>query len=72
MGENWLGYDNGFCPGVWKRGKKTVTGEWRYNTQNDTFTILLDSIDSVTGNQRTVVSYDDQPEWNGWKLEKTR
>ena len=60
-------YDH-WSKGTWKNGKKTVTGIWLYNWSADTFSIILDSKDSITGQQRSFTTCNDTPEWGNWKL----
>lgn len=57
-------------PGIWVNGKKTLTGEWRYNWNSGSFTIWLDSKDRITGEYRVLTTYNDEPEWGNWKLVK--
>ncbi len=57
-------------PGTWTKGKRKITGWWEYYRPSDTFTIVLDSKDPVTGQERRVVTHNDKPEFNGWKLEE--
>lgn len=54
----------------WKKGKKTITGIWKYNWQKNKFTIILDSKNRITGTNIKVETFGDTPEWNGWKLVK--
>jgi hypothetical protein len=53
---------------IWLKGKKKIAGCWSYNWASDSFYILLDSIDRITGQQREVRVSGDKPEWNGWEL----
>lgn len=59
-----------FSEGVWVKGKKTITGHWRYNWAADSFTICLDQKDSTTGRPKMIVTRNDTPEFNGWKLQR--
>jgi hypothetical protein len=53
---------------TWKNGKKKLTGKWAYIWSSETFVIYLNSTDSVTGTQRTIVVGGDHPEWGNWKI----
>ena len=52
---------------TWKNGKRTVTGKWRYNWSADSFTVTLDTIDRITGQNKVIVTTNDTPEWGNWK-----
>lgn len=67
--ENYIVWRNG----VWKKGKKRVTGKWCYQWSSDTFFIHLDRKDDVTGQTIEIDVKGDEPNFNGWKLveEKT-
>lgn len=54
---------------TWINGKKRVRGLWEYRWASDSFLIVLDSKDSVTGRQRSMVVKGDSPEWGNWKRE---
>ena len=54
---------------VWRNGKRKVTGHWVYNRGSDTFLIILDSRDRITGQQRRFTVHGDTPEWGNWKRE---
>lgn len=56
--------------GIWVNGKKTVTGKWCYNWGSDTFTIRLNSKDSITGESKCFRVTGDTPEWGNWKLQR--
>jgi hypothetical protein len=47
---------------VWKNGKKTATGTWRYVWSSDTFVIVL-----ASGTRHIVKN--DRPEWGNWKIQ---
>ena len=57
--------------GTWRhpRRKKPQTGTWEYNLAGDNFLILLDTYDPITEKRRSIVSYQEKPEWGLWKLE---
>lgn len=62
---------SGWREGVWKRGKQTVKGVWRYVWASDRFVIELDSTDRITGQRREIVVYGGEtPEWGNWKLQR--
>ena len=52
---------------VWVNGKKRVTGVWLYNWSSDTFWIMLDSRDRITGRKRAFLVDGEKPEWGNWK-----
>ena len=52
----------------WIKGKKRMTGYWKYQWASARFIIVLDSKDPVTGRQRELITAADKPEFNGWKL----
>lgn len=56
--------------GIWRNGKRTVTGCWFYDETGDTFVVELDSYDRITGTLRRKIVYGDSPEWGNWKLER--
>jgi hypothetical protein len=57
---------------VWTKGKRTVKGRYSYNRAGDFFYVEVDMKDPLTGsNHRSFTVYDDTPEWNGWKLQRT-
>lgn len=49
---------------------KPQTGVWIYNRASDCFTIMLDSTDPITGQQRIFNVWDDKPEWGQWRRTK--
>ncbi len=57
--------------GVWKKGRKKLTGKWQYNWAADCFWIRIDGKDPGTGLTRDWFQvHGDHPEFNGWKLQK--
>jgi len=70
MGKNWLGHDNGFTDAKWTNGKRTITGEYRYNWNSNCFTIILDKKNRYTGERERFTIHEDEPEWDNWKLVK--
>lgn len=58
-------------PGTWvhPKRKRPLVGKWIYN-YGDTFTIVLDSVDPITGKLRTINTSNDKPEWDKWTLVK--
>ena len=54
----------------WTNGKRRVAGYWSYNWASDTFYVILDGCDRVTGQQREFTVTGDTPEWGNWKKEK--
>ncbi len=61
---------------AWKNGKRSVKGRWDYFDDSDEFIIILDTVDSITGRNKTLTVSGDTPEWGNWKLvrdkEKTK
>lgn len=53
---------------VWQNKSKKITGKWIYNWAADSFTIILNSKDRITGQRRTMTICNDTPEWGNWKL----
>lgn len=56
--------------GVWINGKRTITGKWIYDWASDSFSIYLNSRDSITGEYRRMRIKGDSPEWGNWKLKE--
>lgn len=57
--------------GVWTNGKRRLTGRWEYNRASDTFIILLNGRDRITGeHRRLTLRGEETPEWGNWKLER--
>jgi hypothetical protein len=56
--------------GKWTKGNRTIEGKWRYIWASNCFSIVLNSKDRITGETRKTVSFDEQPNFNGWKLVK--
>jgi hypothetical protein len=54
--------------GLWRNGKRTLTGSWSYYRPADRFDIWLDSKDRITGQNRHISTHNDTPEWGNWKL----
>ena len=55
--------------GVWKNGKRIITGFWKYDYPSGRFVILINKKDRITGSdQREIVVSGDKPEWGNWKL----
>jgi len=52
----------------WTDGKTIIKGGWSYYWPSDTFFIVLDSTDEITGMQRRIEVKGDSPEWGSWKL----
>lgn len=52
---------------TWKKGNKTIIGEWQY-LGNDKFRIRLDSKDPITGQDRWFTVHGDEPNFNGWVM----
>lgn len=56
---------------IWEKGERTITGRWQYNWSADSFTIWVDVPDEIIGEEtRTYVVYGDDPEFNGWELQR--
>lgn len=55
---------------TWKNKKRTISGQWEYIWQSDSFVIVLNSIDRITGERKRIVTSNDTPEWGNWKLVK--
>lgn len=54
---------------AWFNGKTYLYGWFEYHWRSDNFTVVLDSIDDVTGQRRTIRGlYGDSPEWGNWKM----
>ena len=53
---------------TWKNGKRTVTGFWSYDWASDRFTVILDSRDRITGQQKQFLVAGSRPEWGNWRL----
>ena len=62
--------DDGFNKAEWFRGRKKVTGMWRYNIPNNNFTIILDAKCPYTGDRVKFTTNDDDVGFNGWILRK--
>ncbi len=59
-------------PGVWTKGKRTIKGFWDYNWAANNFQVVINVRDALSGaKSRSFTVYDDTPEWNGWKLQRT-
>ncbi len=57
----------------WRKGKRIITGSYRYNRHSDTFTIWLDkpSYDKTTGQSNSpFTTSDDHAGFNGWTVIK--
>ena len=52
---------------TWINGKRKLSGYWTYNWSNDFFTIVLDSVDRITGQKRILYVRGDKAEWGNWK-----
>jgi hypothetical protein len=52
---------------IWTNGKRKVDGEWKYDWPSDSFVIVLNSTDSITGQRRTMIVKGDVPEWGKFK-----
>jgi len=58
---------------IWKNGRKTLRGRWRYYWAGDYFIIHIDGKDNVTGRSREpFLCYNDSPEWGKWKLQRKK
>lgn len=53
---------------LWQNGKRTITGWWSYHWATDTFNIVLNNVDRVTGFQKMFTVHGETPEWGNWKL----
>ena len=58
--------------GTWKKGRRTLTGQWRWDWARQRFFIHLNSRDPVTGEARRLEVSGDEPEFNGWQLVRTQ
>ena len=59
--------DKGYTKAVWVNGKRRVYGWWKYIYTSDSFHIVLESKDRITGLKRTITTTGDVPEWDNWK-----
>jgi len=50
--------------------KKPLYGYWSYVWSADKFVITLDKTDSITGMRKSFSTYNDEPEWGDWKLDR--
>jgi hypothetical protein len=57
---------------TWVNGKRRVTGEWRYHWGSDTFVIVLDGRNRLTGRPNVIYVKGEEPEWGNWKREAGR
>ena len=57
--------------GIWKKGRKKLTGKWYYNWAADCFWICIDGKDPGTGLDRGWFQvHGDSPDFNGWELQQ--
>jgi hypothetical protein len=54
--------------GIWKNGKKKLTGYWEYYWPGGYFIIELDEPDPITNQIRNFRSNEETPEWGKWRL----
>lgn len=52
----------------WKKGKKIITGIWRWNWASQRFIIQLDKKCKISGNTIIIETSGEHPNFNGWKL----
>lgn len=53
--------------GMWYNGKRYIKGHWQYNWSSDSFSVVLDITDRITGMRRSFGVWNDTPEWGNWK-----
>lgn len=56
--------------GTWTKDGKTIKGQWRYSTTYNTFYVVLDELNPITGRKDSMEISGSRgaPEFNGWKL----
>lgn len=61
-----------YTKGTWVNTKtnEIITGKWLYIRATDSFHIILDSRDPITGEQRSLSTGWDTPKWGNWKLQE--
>jgi len=52
----------------WTNGRRVISGFWTYHWSSDTFAIELNSVDRITGMNRSFTIKGDHPEWGKWFL----
>jgi hypothetical protein len=58
--------------GIWRKGKRRITGSWCWVWHQQRFFVQLDKPDRTTGRTQKIEISGDNPNFNGWTLEEEK